>query len=44
MNCEHAWIETIKYNYTGKTFARCLMCGEKMPNIVWYEFPIAQEK
>ena len=38
--CDHGWLETIVYNYTGKTFARCLECDEKKPSIVWYEFNI----
>ena len=47
--CEHNWIETTGYWHlntsrmiatsSGKTFARCLECDEKMPNIEWYEFP-----
>jgi len=47
MGCKHEWVETTEYwtkcgpiyKGSGKVFARCLMCDEKMPSIEWYEFP-----
>ena len=43
MTCEHPWIETIKYNYTGKTYATCLICGEEFRSMPWLEHNILHD-